>query len=396
MIILQGILIRKGFTPAIFPFQSLFNQFKIAIFDFQSDTGLERLRKIIHIDMDAFFASVEQRDNPELRGKPVAVGGSAQRGVVAAASYEARKFGVKSALPSVTAKRLCPNLIFVKPRFDQYKKVSNQIREIFAEYTPLIEPLSLDEAYLDVTENLKGIETATEIAKQIRQKINERTQLTASAGVSFNKFLAKTASDVNKPDGLFVIKPHQAQAFVEKLEVRRFFGIGRVTAEKMVKLGIFTGKELREKSLEYLVNHFGKAGQYYYEICRGEDHREVNPERIRKSVGVENTFKTDYSEPEDLYRELDIILEELHKRLQRSKAYGKTVTLKIKYLDFEQITRSRTSQLLIMDQNTISHMAYELLNALLPLEKGVRLMGVTLSNLEFADEIEGRQLTLDF
>ena len=346
--------------------------------------------------MDAFFASVEQRDNPELRGKPVAVGGSAQRGVVAAASYEARKFGVKSALPSVTAKRLCPNLIFVKPRFDQYKKVSNQIREIFAEYTPLIEPLSLDEAYLDVTENLKGIETATEIAKQIRQKIKERTQLTASAGVSFNKFLAKTASDVNKPDGLFVIKPHQAQAFVEKLEVRRFFGIGKVTAEKMVKLGIFTGKELREKSLEYLINHFGKAGQYYYEICRGEDHREVNPERIRKSVGVENTFKTDYSEPEDLYRELDIILEELQKRLQRSKAYGKTVTLKIKYLDFEQITRSRTSQLLIMDQNTFSHLAYELLNALLPLEKGVRLMGVTLSNLEFADEIEGRQLTLDF
>nr|WP_304237916.1 DNA polymerase IV [Jiulongibacter sediminis] len=357
---------------------------------------MERLRKIIHIDMDAFFASVEQRDNPELRGKPVAVGGSAQRGVVAAASYEARKFGVKSALPSVTAKRLCPNLIFVKPRFDQYKRVSNQIREIFAEFTPLIEPLSLDEAYLDVTENLKGIETATEIARQIRQKIKEQTQLTASAGVSFNKFLAKTASDVNKPDGMFVIKPHQAQAFVEKLEVRRFFGIGKVTAEKMVKLGIFTGKELREKSLEYLVNHFGKAGQYYYEICRGEDHRQVNPERIRKSVGVENTFKTDYNEPEDLYRELDIILEELQKRLQRSKAYGKTVTLKIKYQDFEQITRSRTSQLLIMDQNTIGHMAYELLNALLPLDKGVRLMGVTLSNLEFADEIEGRQLTLDF
>ncbi|KPM48668.1 DNA polymerase IV [Jiulongibacter sediminis] len=357
---------------------------------------MERLRKIIHIDMDAFFASVEQRDNPELRGKPVAVGGSAQRGVVAAASYEARKFGVKSALPSVTAKRHCPNLIFVKPRFDQYKRVSNQIREIFAEYTPLIEPLSLDEAYLDVTENLKGIETATEIARQIRQKVKEQTQLTASAGVSFNKFLAKTASDVNKPDGMFVIKPHQAQAFVEKLEVRRFFGIGKVTAEKMVKLGIFTGKELREKSLEYLVNHFGKAGQYYYEICRGEDHRQVNPERIRKSVGVENTFKTDYNEPDDLYRELDIILEELQKRLQRSKAYGKTVTLKIKYQDFEQITRSRTSQLLIMDQNTIGHMAYELLNALLPLNKGVRLMGVTLSNLEFADEIEGRQLTLDF
>ncbi|MGR3811049.1 DNA polymerase IV [Jiulongibacter sp. NS-SX5] len=357
---------------------------------------LEGLRKIIHVDMDAFFASVEQRDNPDLRGKPVAVGGSAQRGVVAAASYEARKYGVKSAMPSITAKRLCPNLIFVKARFDQYKKVSGQIREIFAEYTNLIEPLSLDEAYLDVTENFKGIETATEIARQIRTRIKERTHLTASAGVSYNKFLAKTASDVNKPDGLFVIKPHQAEAFVENLEIRRFYGIGKVTAEKMVKLGIFTGKELREKSLEYLVNHFGKAGQYYYEICRGEDHRQVNPERIRKSIGLENTFNRDISEPEELYQELDRILEELEMRLKRSKAFGKTVTLKVKYKDFEQITRSRTTQILIMEAGTIGKLAYELLNTLLPMEKGVRLMGVTLSNLEFADELEGRQLTLEF
>lgn len=354
------------------------------------------IRKIIHIDMDAFFASVEQRDNPELRGKPVAVGGSADRGVVAAASYEARKFGVRSAMASKTAIRKCPSLIFVRPRFEQYKNVSNQIREIFHDYTPLVEPLSLDEAYLDVTENLKNIPTATEIAKEIKQRIKETTKLTASAGISYNKFLAKTASDVNKPDGLFVIKPHQAQAFIEKLEIKRFFGIGKVTAEKLTRMGIFSGKELREKDREFLVNHFGKAGNYYYDICRGEDNRAVNPDRIRKSVGVENTFTGDYSEPEDLYRELDIILEQLTKRLARSKAYGKTVTLKVKYADFEQITRSRTSQLLIMDEQIIGRLAYEMLNALLPVEKGVRLMGVTLSNLEFADEMEGRQLTLDF
>ncbi len=357
---------------------------------------MDRLRKIIHIDMDAFFASVEQRDNPGLRGKPVAVGGSAERGVVAAASYEARKFGVKSAMPSVTAKRLCPQLIFVRPRFDQYKNVSRQIREIFEEYTQQIEPLSLDEAYLDVTENFKGIASATEIAREIKAKIKERTQLTASAGVSFNKFLAKTASDVNKPDGLFVIKPNQAAAFVEQLEVRKFFGVGKVTAEKMVQMGIFTGKQLKEKSLEFLVHHFGKAGHYYYEICRGEDHREVNPERVRKSVGVENTFNADYTEPEQLYRELDNILDELYKRLDRGRAYGKTVTLKIKYGDFEQITRSRSSRLLIMGKETIGKLAYDLLNTLLPPEKGIRLMGVTLSNLEFADEMEGRQITLDF
>ncbi len=353
-------------------------------------------RKIIHIDMDAFFASVEQRDNPELRGKPVAVGGSAERGVVAAASYEARKFGVRSAMPSKTAKRLCPSLIFVPARFEQYKEVSEQIRAIFLEYTDLVEPLSLDEAYLDVTENFKEIPLATEIAKQIRVKIKAKTSLTASAGISYNKFLAKTASDVNKPDGFFVIKPHQALAFIESLEIKRFYGIGKVTAEKMTKMGILSGKNLKEKSLEFLVNNFGKAGHYYYSICRGEDNRVVNPERIRKSIGVENTFSSDLAEPDKLYHELDIILIQLWKRVQKAKAFGKTLTLKIKYADFEIISRSRTSQLLLVEESFISKQAYEMLNALLPTEKGIRLMGLTVSNLAFENNIDGRQLTLGF
>ncbi|WP_341226570.1 DNA polymerase IV [uncultured Arcticibacterium sp.] len=354
------------------------------------------LRKIIHIDMDAFFASVEQRDNPELKGKPVAVGGSAERGVVAAASYEARKFGVRSAMPSKTAKRLCPNLIFVKPRFEQYKEVSNQIREIFQEYTELIEPLSLDEAYLDVTENHKNISLATEIAKQIREKIKAKTSLTASAGISFNKFLAKTASDVNKPDGMFVIKPHQAEAYVETLPIKRFYGIGKVTEEKMIKMGIATGKDLKSKSLEFLVNNFGKAGRYYFDICRGKDNRKVNPDRIRKSIGVENTFSNDLNSPDELYVELDIILAQLWKRIKKARAFGKTLSIKIKYDDFEIITRSRTSQLLIMEEQFISKQAYEMLNALLPSPKGIRLMGLTVSNLEFETDLEGRQIPLVF
>lgn len=352
------------------------------------------LRKIIHIDMDAFFASVEQRDNPDLKGKPVAVGGSEERGVVAAASYEARKFGVRSAMASKTAKRLCPELLFVPPRFDQYKAVSDQIRAIFLEYTELVEPLSLDEAYLDVTENLKDIPSATEIAKQIKSKIKDTTGLTASAGVSFNKFLAKTASDVNKPDGIFVIKPDQAEAFIDKLEIKRFFGIGRVTAEKMTKMGIFSGKELKEKSLEFLVNNFGKVGKYYYQICRGEDLREVNPDRIRKSIGVENTFSNDLTEPDKLYLELDIILGQLWKRLNKAKTFGKTLSLKIKFADFEIISRSRTSQLLLTEEEFISKQAYDMLNALLPTEKGIRLMGLTVSNLTTTTEEDGRQLTL--
>jgi DNA polymerase-4 len=346
--------------------------------------------------MDAFFASVEQRDNPAYRGKPLAVGGSAQRGVVAAASYEARKFGVRSAMPSKTAIRLCPQLIFAKPRFDVYKRVSNQIREIFLSYTPLVEPLSLDEAYLDVTENLKGMGSATDIALEIKSRIKDATNLTASAGVSFNKFLAKTASDINKPDGIFVIKPKQAQGFIDKLEIRKFHGIGKVTTSKMQQMGIFHGLDLREKDLTFLVQHFGKSGVYYHQIANGDDTREVNPERIRKSIGVENTFSQDYVFQDDLYRELELILDELWKRMERSRAYGKTVTLKIKNCDFEQITRSKSAQTILSEETTIARVAFELLNNLLPFEKGIRLMGVSISNLDFAEDLAGRQLTLSF
>lgn len=345
--------------------------------------------------MDAFYASVEQRDFPELRGKPVAVGGG-ERGVVSAASYEARKFGVKSAMASKIAKQKCPNLIFVKPRFEVYKQVSRQIREIFLDYTPLVEPLSLDEAYLDVTENLKGIATATEIAQEIKQRIKEITGLTASAGVSVNKFLAKIASDYQKPNGLCVIKPSQAIAFIENLEISKFHGIGKVTAEKMHRMGIFTGKDLKEKELAYLVKHFGKAGKYYYYIARGEDNRPVNPDSIRKSIGIENTFFSDLTEPDDLYKELDILLEQLWRRAERAKAYGKTVSLKIKYADFEIITRNKTSQLPIMDNDFLARIAYEMLNSILPAPKGIRLLGLSLSNLEFSDEMIGRQLTINF
>ncbi len=346
--------------------------------------------------MDAFFASVEQRDFVELRGKPVAVGGSSERGVVAAASYEARKFGVRSAMSSRLAKQKCPNLIFVKPRFEAYKQVSNQIREIFLEYTPLVEPLSLDEAYLDVTENLKGMATATEIAQEIKIRIKEKTSLTASAGVSVNKFLAKIASDYRKPDGLFVIKPAQAEAFVETLEISKFHGIGRVTAEKMHKMDVFSGKDLRAKSLDFLTKHFGKVGRYYFDIARGVDNRPVNPDSIRKSIGVENTFNHDIFEPDELYRELDDIIEQLWRRMERANAFGKSISLKIKFADFESITRSRTSQLSVIEKSFLAKVAYEMLNNLLPMPKGVRLIGVSFSNLQFADEMLGRQLTLGF
>lgn len=346
--------------------------------------------------MDAFYASVEQRDFAELRGKPIAVGGSNERGVVAAASYEARKFGVRSAMSSRIAKQKCPQLIFVRPRFEVYRQVSHEIREIFLEYTPLVEPLSLDEAYLDVTENLKGVETATQIAQEIKVRIKEKTGLTASAGVSVNKFLAKIASDYRKPDGLFVIKPSQAEKFVEELDINKFHGIGRVTAERMHKMGIFTGKELKTKTVDFLTSHFGKVGRYYYDIAQGIDNRQVNPDSIRKSIGVENTFDRDFTEPDDLYREIDDILEQLWKRMARVKAYGKTVTLKIKFADFESITRSRTSQLPILEAQLLAKISYEMLHALLPMPKGVRLMGVSLSNLTFEDEMIGRQLTLSF
>ncbi len=346
--------------------------------------------------MDAFYASVEQRDNPDLRGKPLAVGGSRERGVVAAASYEARKFGVRSAMASVTAIRKCPQLIFVRPRFEVYKAVSRQIRDIFAQYTPLIEPLSLDEAYLDVTENLKGIETATKVAEEIKTQIKEETGLTASAGVSFNKFLAKIASDYRKPDGIFIIKPSQAEKFVETLEVKDFHGIGKVTAEKMHKMGIFTGGDLKLQSQEFLVKHFGKAGRWYYQIARGQDDRPVNPDRIRKSIGAEETFSTDLEDLELLLNELWPITEEVWRRAERAHAYGKTVTLKVKFGDFEQITRSRTSLQPITEQSFYERIVKDLFDGIFPLRMGIRLMGVTLSNLEGVDEWEGRQLTFNF
>src|SRR5262249_11117722 len=338
-------------------------------------------RKIIHIDMDAFYASVEQRDNPELMGKPVAVGGSRERGVVAAASYEARKFGVRSAMPSVTARRKCPDLIFVKPRFDVYKEVSLQIRAIFAEYTAIIEPLSLDEAYLDVTENLQSIASATDIAEQIRAKIRAETQLTASAGVSYNKFLAKLASDYRKPDGLFVITPAMGPNFVEALPVERFHGIGPATAGKMKELGIVTALDLRAKDEAFLSKHFGKAGSHFHLICRGIDHRPVLPNRIRKSVGAETTFPRDLRSLDDLNAQLGPLVDKVWCYCGNTGVRGRTVTLKLKFSDFRIITRSRSHDVLISDRSTLVSIGKELLAAQFPLQKGVRLIGVSISSL---------------
>jgi DNA polymerase-4 len=338
-------------------------------------------RKIVHIDMDAFYASVEQRDNPELRGKPVAVGGSRERGVVAAASYEARKFGVHSAMPSVIAKRKCPDLIFVSPRFDVYKTISLQIRNVFAEYTPIIEPLSLDEAYLDVTENLKGIISATKIAEEIRAQIRAETKLTASAGVSYNKFLAKLASDHHKPDGLFVITPAMGPEFVETLPVRKFHGVGPATAGKMERLGIRTGLNLRAQTLDFLQQHFGKAGSYYYWAARGVDERPVRADRIRKSVGAENTFPADLFAHEAARDALREIVEKVWGYCERSGIRGRTVTLKVKFANFQQITRSRTVQTQIGARNELEQLGYALLEPLFPVAKGVRLLGISLSSL---------------
>jgi len=346
--------------------------------------------------MDAFFASVEQRDNPSLKGKPVAVGGSSERGVVAAASYEARKYGVRSAMSSKIAAQKCPHLIFVKPRFESYRAVSHQIREIFAEYTPLIEPLSLDEAYLDVTNNLKGIESATQIAIEIKEKIKMRTQLTASAGVSYNKFLAKIASDFNKPDGLYIIKPKQGPLFVETLEIDRFHGIGKVTAQKMHKMGIFTGKDLREYDEAFLVKHFGKIGRYYYQIARGIDTRIVNPERIRKSVGSENTFMQDLEARAEIQLGLEPLIEDVWRYCTKHEIFGRTVSLKVKYNDFQIVTRSRTTLSPIFDLSLFERIAYELLDQIMPPSKGIRLLGIALSNLSNEQDMEGKQLTLEF
>lgn len=354
-------------------------------------------RKIIHIDMDAFYASVEQLDNPELRGKPVAVGGDTKRGVVAAASYEARKFGVKSAMPSAKAAKLCPNLIFVHPRFPRYKELSDQIRAVFFEYTDLVEPLSLDEAYLDVTENKIGLNSATLIAKEIKAKIKERTGLIASAGISYNKFLAKTASDMDKPDGLYIILPEEAEAFVEVLPVHRFHGIGKVTAEKMVKAGIFTGKDLRKKSLEDLVLRYGKSGHYYYNICRGIDHRQVQPSRETKSISAERTFEDNLYELEDVLDEIERIARISYKRYQKNKESGYTLTLKIKYGDFRQITRSHTEDNPITTVDDYVDHAMRLMSENLVSEEGIRLIGVGISNFK-KDEApqESLQMTLNF
>ncbi|HEV2100281.1 MAG TPA: DNA polymerase IV [Stellaceae bacterium] len=345
-------------------------------------------RKIIHIDMDAFYASVEQRDNPELRGKPVAVGGSLERGVVAAASYEARKFGVHSAMPSITAKRRCPELIFVKPRFDAYKAISEQIRQIFAEYTPIIEPLSLDEAYLDVTENPEGIISATKIAQEIRARIRAETGLTASAGVSYNKFLAKLASDHRKPDGIFVITPEMGPVFVETLVVRKFHGVGPATAKKMKQLGIETGRDVRAQSLAFLQQHFGKAGAYYYWAARGVDERSVRADRIRKSVGAENTFAADLLTYDSARESLREILDKVWGYCERSGIRGRTVTLKVKFANFRQITRSRTGQTQITTRGELEVLGNALLEPIFPVTKGVRLLGVSLSSLA-AEEAEG-------
>ena len=341
-----------------------------------------RQRKIIHIDMDAFYASVEQRDHPELRGRPVAVGGSRERGVVAAASYEARAFGVRSALPSVTAKRKCPGLIFVKPRFDVYRAVSHQIRAIFAEYTPLIEPLSLDEAYLDVTENLKRIASATWIAGEIRAKIRAETGLTASAGVSYNKFLAKMASDERKPDGQFVITPKMGPAYVEGLPVGRFHGIGPATQAKMEGLGIRDGADLKGRTLEFLREHFGKAGPYYYALARGIDDRPVCADRVRKSVGAETTFGTDLFTAEEARSALEPLIAKVWSYCEGSAVRGRTATLKAKYADFRQITRSRSLEVPIPSRAVLEELVAALLDPLFPVSKGIRLLGVTLSSLD--------------
>lgn len=337
-------------------------------------------RKIIHVDMDAFYASVEQMDNPDLRGKPIAVGGAENRGVVAAASYEARKFGVRSALSGVLARKYCPELIFVSPRFDRYKEISNKIRAIFHDYTDLVEPLSLDEAYLDVTQNKKGNPSASLIAKEIRMRIFNEVGLTASAGISINKFVAKIASDVNKPNGQKTVAPDDVIPFLELLPIRKFYGVGKVTTEKMYQLGIFTGTDLKEKPLEFLEKHFGKSGTYYYYVVRGIHDSEVKPSRITKSVAAEHTFDENLSSEIYMLERLDGIAMQLVKRIKRYQIAGKTVTLKIKYSDFTLQTRSKTLPYFISDKALILETARELLYQE-RMKDSVRLLGISLSNL---------------
>jgi DNA polymerase IV len=350
-------------------------------------------RRIIHIDMDAFYASVEQRDNPALRGVPVAVGGAGARGVVAAASYEARKFGVHSAMSSVTARRRCPELVFVSPRFDVYRAVSQQIRAIFARYTPLIQPVSLDEAYLDVTEPLIDRGSATAIAEEIRATIRLETGLSASAGVSYNKFLAKLASDYRKPDGLFVITQQMGPAFVEALPVGKFHGVGTVTAAKMNKLGIHTGLDLKRQTLEFLTARFGKAGAHFHRLARAEDDRPVEADGLRKSLGAETTFERDLIAWEDVAPALEPVFTKLWTAYKRHSLTARTVTVKIKYANFRQITRSRSCTEAISSRASIEQLCLDLLQPLFPPPRGVRLLGVTLSNFDATAVTESRQAT---
>ena len=354
------------------------------------------VRKIIHVDMDAFYASVEQLDHPEWRGKPLVVGGNEARGVVAAASYEARKFGIHSAMSSALAAKKCPQLIFAKPRFDRYKEISLQIREIFYEYTDLVEPLSLDEAFLDVTENKMGLKSAILIARQIREKIKSKTGLNASAGISYNKFLAKTASDLNKPNGQAVILPEEAEAFLEKLPIGKFFGIGKVTAEKMQKLGIHSGKDLKEYSLQFLTKKFGKSGLHYFNIVRGIHLSEVQPHRVRKSLSAENTFEKDLISLKEMENQLYPIFEELMRRIEKSGIKGRTITLKLKYSDFTLQTRSKTLEQ-YPEKGMIWLIGLELLRQE-EIPKPVRLLGLGISNLNITEEQEflGSQLKIPF
>lgn len=341
--------------------------------------------------MDAFYASVEQLDNPELRGKPIAVGGGETRGVVSAASYEARKFGVRSAMSGFLAKKKCPQLIFVRPRFDRYSEISKRIRQVFHEYTDLVEPLSLDEAYLDVTHNKKGNPSATMIAKEIRQRIFQVTGLTASAGISINKFVAKVASDYNKPNGQKTVNPDEVEPFLEALDIGKFYGVGKVTAEKMYQLGIFTGADLKLKSIEYLTDHFGKSGRFYYYVVRGIHNSEVKPDRTVKSVGTEHTFNENLSSEIFMEEKLEIIANELDRRLKKYKIAGKTVTLKIKYSDFTVQTRSKTLIYFISDKSLIMETVKELLYQE-KLKDSVRLLGISLANLN--NEVAGAKKTV--
>lgn len=355
-------------------------------------------KKIIHIDMDAFYASVEQLDNPKLKGKPVAVGGNLNRGVVAAASYEARKYGVKSAMPSAIAARQCPNIIFVKPRFERYREISQAIHHIFYSYTSLVEPLSLDEAYLDVTHVLQGPPSATLIAQSIREDIMKLTGLTASAGVSYCKFLAKMASDVNKPNGMYVILPADADDYLKKLPIHKYHGIGKATAERMKMAGIFTGADLRKKSLEDLKLRYGKAGHYYFNICRGIDNRPVTADRKRKSISAERTLPANLMRLEEIANTLLEVAERTYDRYQPFLGKGRTITIKVKYGDFKQVTRSETMSAPITSFDELKATVLSLVDPSLLRDEGIRLLGVGIGNLadDESSNLASPQLRIDF